>query len=43
MTFAWPNSELEVLNISENELSMLLEGIDCWRSNLVLDAAKRVK
>lgn len=43
ITFAWPNSELEVLNISENELSMLLEGINCWRSNPVLDAAKRVR
>ena len=42
-TFAWPKSELEVLTITEEELSMLLRGIDCWRTHAVLDAAKTRK
>jgi len=39
-TFAWPRSEMEALQISENELAMLLQGIDFWRSHPVLLAEK---
>ncbi len=40
LTFAWPKSELEALQISENQMKMLLEGIDFWRSHPVLLAEK---
>ncbi|AEV29446.1 transposase [Sphaerochaeta pleomorpha str. Grapes] len=40
LTFAWPKSGLEALEISETQLSMLLQGIDFWRSHPVLLAEK---
>lgn len=40
LTFAWPKSALEALEISEQQLSMLLKGIDFWRSHPVLLAEK---
>lgn len=40
LTFAWPNSGLEALQISEDQLAMLLQGIDFWRSHPVLLAEK---
>lgn len=39
-TFAWPKSGLEALKISDQQLSMLLKGIDFWRSHPVLLAEK---
>lgn len=40
LTFAWPKSEMEVLQIDEDQLAMLLRGIDFWRSHPVLLAEK---
>ncbi len=39
-TFAWPNSALEALQINEDQLAMLLQGIDFWRSHPVLRAER---
>lgn len=41
-TFAWPVSQLEALEITERELSMLLEGIDLWRSHPILLAERQL-
>lgn len=41
-TFAWPNSELEALQISDAELSLLLKGIDLWRAHPILLAEKQM-
>jgi transposase len=42
VTFPWPNSELDAMKISEAELSLLLQGIDLWRSHPILMAEKQL-
>jgi len=40
LTFAWPKSEMEALQIDEEQLAMFLQGVDFWRSHPVLLAEK---
>jgi transposase len=42
VSFPWPKSELEALQISEQEVSLLLQGIDLWRSHPILTAEKQL-
>jgi transposase len=40
LTFAWPKSAMEALQIDEEQLAMFLKGVDLWRSHPVLLAEK---